>query len=215
MENFIFPILAFEDSKIMDVADFISGTGFLINDKGYLYTAGHNFYKKDLGTGNLNELTCFAFIKNELIEIERIYVEYDKNSEGEKKDFAIGKLKSLPKELTSNVNVDNEDYLMVGYSIRDLPFEIIETINFRNTLFNLYKVPITPTGNVLKYYSINISYDNVLFFDCSPKVDFYGLSGCPIFKNNELCGMLVSNCFITYEYLEKIANNNGKIKTST
>ncbi len=206
MKKIVFPVLGFEPSEKTTDGNFANGTGFLINDKGFLFTAGHNFYKKERETGNLNELICFAYINNQLIEIEKLYIEYDEDDEVEKKDFAIGKLKTVPNELVQNTSIDCNDFIAIGYSIRDLPFEAIEQVKFKNTKFNLYKVPIVPTGNVLRYLSFEKSYENVLFFDYSPKADLFGLSGCPVIKNNELSGMLVSNCIITNEYLEKLSN---------
>lgn len=212
MKRVIFPILGFDPSDKRCDGEFDSGTGFLINNEGYFFTAGHNFYRKERGSDELIELTCFAYIDNQLIEIERLYIEYVKDFEGRKKDFAYGKLKIPSYKINPNVIIDSEDCLMIGYSIRDLPFEIIETVQFKDTNFNLYKVPITPTSNIFEYHSIKIFYDNVLFFDCTKNMDFFGLSGCPVIKKNILCGVLVSNCFITMDYLETIVNIDGKIK---
>lgn len=62
----IFPILAFSRTDEDFTGKFLNGTGFLINDQGHFYTAGHNFFKRERGS-EAERLNCFALINGELI----------------------------------------------------------------------------------------------------------------------------------------------------
>jgi len=213
MKRFIFPILGFDILDVSCKNIISSGTGFLINNDGHFFSAGHNFYKsKKRGEVEQVELSCFALIKNQLIQIEKLYLEYDNDSTLSKKDFFVGKFKAPFCEQEDNIKMESDEFFMTGYSIRDLPYETIESIQFNNITFKLYKVPIISTSNILNYGGINFSYENVLYYNCEVIVDFYGLSGCPIFKSNKLYGLLISTFFITIDYLKKIADSELKIE---
>lgn len=198
-----FPILAFALSDSNFSGHWLNGTAFLVDDIGHFYTAGHNFRLKKRGEEEPEKLKCFALIAGVLFPTEELFVEYDFNSDGLKKDFAYGKIIDYVK-LPSIEIIDNKESIALGYSVRKLDFEQIETVKWAEKEFFLYKVPISIGTNSMKISpNIEISFNNVQFYTTESGVSLDGLSGGPILQNDEVLGVLVSHCFIKKEYIEK------------
>jgi hypothetical protein len=198
----IFPILAFSRTDEDFTGKFLNGTGFLINDQGHFYTAGHNFFKRERGS-EAERLNCFALINGELIPTRVLFLEYDRDSDRLKIDFACGEIvdfNSLPNEIT----IDCNEPIALGYKVGKLNFEKIATTKWNEKEFHLYKVPIS-IGTDTKEIAprIHLTFSNVLFYTTEPEELLDGLSGCPILHNDNILGVLVSDCFITKEYIDK------------
>lgn len=194
----IFPIIALNplDKSFED-----NGTAFLVDDRGHFYTAGHNFYKKERGKDS-EKLECFALIDGALFPVEEIFIEYDRDSEGIKKDFVYGEIKNF-KNSPSVKTIDSTNPVALGYKTQELDFEQIETTEWNEKKFHLYKVPITIGTNTMTIKNIPFSFDNVLYYTTESEVALNGLSGGPILFNDEILGVLVSNHFITKAYIDK------------
>ena len=204
----VVPTIAFCLSDNDFSGRWFNGTAFLVDDIGHFYTAGHNFRKKERGNGDAEpeKLKCFALIDGELFPTEELFVEYDFYSEALKKDFAYGKIKKK-KKIPSIKIIDSNESIALGYSIRELDFEQIETVKWEEKEFFLYKVPISIGNNSMKISpNINISFENVRFYTTESGISLEGLSGGPILQNDEILGVLVSNCFLMKEYIEKLLN---------
>jgi hypothetical protein len=205
----IFPILGFAVTDTKCSGNFYNGTGFFVDTEGHFFTAGHNFYKpKERGADTLERLTCYALLKGKLLKIEDPYVEYDPDQEEVKCDFAYGKIDISFESLeVISLEVSSECRLL-GYSRRNLPYEVKHSVRFKETEFYLYQVPIQKKDNILKVSEyVRYHYNNVIFYDA----DFdslYGLSGCPVIENNQYIGILITRCFITREYAEKVFLEN-------
>ena len=208
MKETIFPILGFlKTDKSCDNLIRL-GSGFFINNSGNFISVAHNFNKyKNKETNEEYELNCFAYIDNELLEIEILYYEYNRDENGCQiyKDLAIGHIAIKSNILKlQNDKLSNIDTL-IGYSIRKLNYPIFCEVHFKENLFYLYEIPISTTGNCLYINKIKIaSFPNVLFF--KETEDLFGLSGCPVLNNDKIVGVLSSKCFIKREYFLEIIN---------
>lgn len=195
-----FPILAFNLSDSNFTGEWYNGTAFLIDDSGHFYTAGHNFFKKERGK-EAEKLKCFALINGELFPTEEIFIEYDSDSEIIKKDFACGRIINI-KELPIAKTINSDNAVALGYSVRNLDYEIVETVEWNKKEFYLYKVPVSiGTNSMTIAANINISFKNVLFYTTELDISLEGLSGGPILLTDEIIGVLVSHCFITMQYI--------------
>lgn len=199
-----FPIIAFSLSDNTFAGPWYNGTAFLVDDIGHFYTAGHNFFLRKRGEEKPEKLKCVALINGDFFPIQEIFIEYDFDCEGTKKDFAHGKIINF-KNLPDTKTIEFDKPIALGYSIRKLDFEIIETVKWDEKEFYLYKVPIAIGKNskTMGVY-VNISFDNVLFYTTESGVTLEGFSGGPILFNDKILGVLVSDCFIIREYIDKI-----------
>lgn len=199
----LFPILAFSFTDEELKGTYYNGTAFLMGNTGHFYTAGHNFYKKERGRAP-EKLKCFALINGELFNIQEIHLEYDSDSGGFKKDFAFGQIANF-KNIPDSKNIACDTPIALGYSSRELDFEKIETVNWNEIEFKLYKVPISIGTNSMAINTNFIeSFENILFYTMQSSISLEGLSGGPILYADEILGVLVSKYFITKEYIDKI-----------
>lgn len=200
----VFPIISFKDKEKKFDDYWISGTAFLINEDGGFFTAGHNFFMKERGKDQ-QKLYVFALISNELIPVEEIRLEYDRNSDLILKDFAFGKItdnKLLPELL----HFEDKDPFALGYKKEVLDCEILHVKETNGIKFYLYKLPIIVGTNTLQIGKslVSIKYENVLYYKTNIPGDISGFSGGPVVHKNEILGVLVSHCFITSQYIEGI-----------
>ena len=196
-----FPILAFNpsDTNFNDLSK--NGTGFIVDNSGLFYTAGHNFYKKERGR-DPEKLKCYALINNALQPIQEIHLEYEPNADDTNKDFAYGKVLNF-NNLAYTKTIQCNQPTALGYTCRVLNFDKIESASWKNKLFHLYKVPIsigTNSKSISNGY--DITFDNSLFYTVDSGITLEGLSGGPILHNDEILGVLVSDCFVTKEYID-------------
>ncbi|GEM65963.1 hypothetical protein SF1_39450 [Sphingobacterium faecium NBRC 15299] len=77
----------------------------------------------------------------------------------------------------------------------------------------MYAIPITIGTNSTEVVpNVFSEFDNVLFY--TTELNFYlnGFSGGQIIHNDKILGVLVSNFFITEEYIEKIISSTKKVE---
>jgi len=213
MENSIFPILAYEESKdeTMD-----NGTGFFINSKGYFITAGH--------VVNNGKWKYFANINDELYPIKEIYIEYlDQTIQKAPifKDLFIGKVEYSPS--VSNIcifsdTIEIDDFcLACGFTSRNLLPQINKLLTFEELLEDDNLVSKDTSNKVkskhkeFKFYEIELKYyksfiyrafnGDIQYFENGLTVDmkninFAGMSGGPLLKEGTVRGMIIArdNC---------------------
>jgi len=205
MEQIVFPVFGF--SKTDDKFDsiLVSGTCFFVGNDGYIFSAAHNFKKHVTINDIPHEMRYFAYIEGQLYKINILYSEYDRENTSNDssdiyKDFVVGRIDIDPRLLNKyKVNISDRPVLL-GFSIRDLLFKSITTIEYKGIKLKLFEIPITVTDNVLRFQGVPIrSFRNMTFY--SESTDFSGLSGCAVIFGEKVIGLLTSKCFIQSEYL--------------
>lgn len=208
MEISIFPILSTNPVNQKTY----NGTGFLIDGDGHFCTAGHNFFKIERGSGIIQKLDSSALINKQLLALEIIHCEYDPDNDIIKKDFAFGKIESLPSNPNS-IKINSDNPVAVGYTTKNLEFQKLNTLEWEGIEYFLYAVPISiGTKSTELIQNIILTIDNVLFYTTGLNFDLNGFSGGPIIHNDKILGVLVSNCFITEEYIEKIISSTKTVE---
>ena len=188
-----------------------NGSGVLINNSGVFISAAHIFK-------NENNILR-AWFDDQIYEIEIIYKEYETGNS----DFLIGKLKDFQpirfcefpilKDCV-NLSFGSGVYVSGFKRTRVITTELIKRINIDNQ-FELIKqrqeskivdfhiaqknIPIVLRGDCLSWRE----------FICNAKEDmkFSGFSGGPVYFQDELYGVVLSNYFLKSDYIMKKLDN--------
>lgn len=206
----IFPIIGciFNDND-----DFSLGTGFFINENGYFITAAHVLKNK--------ELFYKALISDVKYDFEVIYFEYTETSNQSPLiclDFAICKIIDFQLNIAINFYLNSEPLVnqvvkFSGYMRINQPHKVAEIEVFSEKSVYLYKL----TSNDMKYdkpYREKTTngeqlIDNRLICKNTRSFkikEYHGMSGGPVYTDNCVLGMLISDSYILSEYIvEKLS----------
>ncbi len=188
--------------------DFSLGTGFLINEDGYFFTAGHVIYD--------TSRSYFIIVKDHHYKFEVVFLEHEEHSNlGNTicRDLAICKIIGLdfkiPVDYSFSLDCDDKKVYYSGFQLKSSPTKIA-TIEITSSVYAyLYKLmdEDIKTCKPKKYVkTYNVDYtdyrpmcQNVKSFKTEKVVK--GMSGGPVYSNTRVFGMLISNCYILSEYL--------------
>ena len=179
--KYIIPFLGYNDET--KKYDFI-GSSFLIKPN-FLITAGHNIGKQC----NKKFKTFAIFYKNKYIVLESpVFYEYSEEFviKGDYKDIAIYKLNMIVEEAfnLSNHILEKNDKL----NVCEVPEFYLENLNLVKQDVTVY-LPTYSYRNYPKQMKSRLTkYENC--FNLKEKLEF-GFSGGPIFKDNNVFGMIV------------------------
>lgn len=198
---------------------FDCGTGFVINSDGTFLSAGHIFKK---GVGNYK-----AYYKESEYKIEVIYHEYDQDNG---KDLFIGKLVGFKEilpfyvELAKPDLIQNENQLnFAGFNTKMVIAGEKETSGYliKHDNYSFYghviSAKLIETKDI-PYYRLladkRLKHNHMKVLSIT-STTYAGLSGGPVFMDNKVFGVFLSDVFVTSDYikelLKKSANTASKI----
>lgn len=179
------------------------GSGVILTHSGIFVSVAHNFDKVDADYS--------AYYNQQLYEIEILYKEYERG----KNDLVIGRLinffpNNLSNEqcpvLTSCERLSvGTDVNISGYKSYELPdTEILERITHNGQ--NLVKqrickqitIPDIPQEIVLKDYEGKVK----VFMERIGAEKYCGFSGGPVYKDQNLYGLVISHFFLKSDYIK-------------
>jgi hypothetical protein len=199
LTNWIFPIISLKENGSIQY----EGTGFFVNNIGYFVTAGHVLNKKD---------SLFkAIVNGDEFEFEILHFENENKTPPICEDLAICSIKNFSIKLNlehtlSDVIICNEVLTFSGYSNKINLDQIKKKVWIdANSSVNFYVNEAIDEkrsnskrscGGIsdLRYSCKNVRSLNI-------NDHYFGLSGCPVYKNKIVYGLLISDDYILSKYI--------------